>query len=92
MIRAAEIKITGRVQGVFFRAMTEKKARELQLKGFVRNRADGSVEILAQGRQDDIIKLIKWCESSPGFAKTDNAEVKWKEPIGNLKDFVIKYD
>ena len=53
--------IQGKVQGVFFRASTKEKARELGLRGFVRNRVDGTVEVVAEGHMAELQKLADWC-------------------------------
>lgn len=60
--------VEGRVQGVWFRESTRIKAEELNVKGWVKNRADGSVEIVAEGADEDIRKLIEWCHEGPPYA------------------------
>jgi acylphosphatase len=57
----AHVIISGRVQGVFFRAETQTAARNLSLTGWVRNRADGSVEALFEGPRDNVDRAIAWC-------------------------------
>ena len=66
------IRIFGRVQGVGFRAWTVRQALDLNLKGFVRNRRDGSVEILAEG--DQVSELFLRCQRGPTFARVDRVE------------------
>ena len=61
MLEAANIKVHGRVQGVWFRAGTKEKAEELGLTGWVVNRPDGTVEIHAQGEKLQLEKFIVWC-------------------------------
>lgn len=61
--------ISGRVQGVFFRAETRKQALRLNITGWVRNLADGRVEVLACGRPEDLDKLLVWLESGPPLAE-----------------------
>ena len=58
MIKKANVK--GRVQGVFYRASTREKALSLELNGYARNLADGSVEVLAQGEEDKVNELLQW--------------------------------
>jgi acylphosphatase len=70
------IKVTGRVQGVWFRDSTRKKALELELHGIVRNEADGSVYIEAEGQQDALDKLAAWCAVGPPAAEVEKVEVK----------------
>ncbi len=91
MIKRVEIQVFGRVQGVFFRDRTTKKARELNLTGWVKNESDGLVRIVAEGEEKNLKKLIKWSKRGPLFAKVDKIDVKWEEGKGEFKDFEIKY-
>lgn len=63
------IRIEGRVQGVAYRAWTEETARDLDLSGWVRNRADGSVEALFSGEDGAVSRMLARCESGPHGAK-----------------------
>lgn len=72
MLRA---NIFGRVQGVGFRASTVQQARLYHVTGWVRNAIDGSVEVLAQGKADDIDKLLSWLHKGPAAARVDQVEV-----------------
>lgn len=81
--------ISGRVQGVFFRSYTEKKAIELGLKGWVKNADSGDVEILAQGKESGLNQLIQWCKTGPEHAKVDNIKIKWQAVSGNFNGFSI---
>ena len=65
MIRRARIVVTGIVQGVFYRYSTKRKADELGLAGTVRNLPDGSVEIVCEGDEKEIERLIEWCRQGP---------------------------
>lgn len=87
----ARIFISGRVQGVFFRAGTQKKAEKFGVSGFVRNLQDGRVEILAEGEKENVLKLINWVKRGPLFAKVEKVEVKWEEYKGEFGEFEIKY-
>lgn len=62
MQKRVQITIKGRVQGVFFRAYTEKEAKALDLVGFVKNQADGSVFVDAQGELASLNTMIQWCQ------------------------------
>ena len=86
----AHIKIQGRVQGVFFRASTLDKATELGLKGWVRNNADGSVEVVAEGPKEKIEKLIAWSHEGPRHAVVNNVEVIWADCLDEYSDFTIE--
>ena len=74
MIR--RIRVIGRVQGVWFRGWTIDRARALGLSGWVRNRRDGSVEILASGEEAAIDALIARCRSGPPAARVDRVAVE----------------
>jgi acylphosphatase len=85
------IFVSGRVQRVFFRDSTRRKAKELGLLGWVRNLSDGRVEIVAEGEKDDLEKLVQWAKKGSFLARVDKIEIKWKEYKGEFKDFEIKY-
>jgi len=61
------IKVYGRVQGVGYRYFVEKHALQLGLSGWVRNRSDGSVEIMAEGSSEDLSVFLDWCKKGPLF-------------------------
>lgn len=73
--RAVHVIITGRVQGVWFRAWTEEMACGLNLDGWVRNRSDGSVEAVFAGAPDNVEKMIKACWQGPQLGKVQHVEV-----------------
>ncbi len=85
------LKVTGRVQGVGFRASTRRRARDLGLTGWVKNLVDGSVEAVAEGNEDDLKKLITWCKNGPRRARVDEVNVNWKDYEGEFKGFNIRY-
>ena len=82
--------VIGRVQGVFFRYETQKTASNLGLKGWVRNRMDGSVEVLAEGDQKKIEQLIGWCRQGPALAKVDDLQIDWQAPTGEYHGFKVE--
>ena len=75
MLVRKRLRITGRVQGVAFRASTVMTARALGLAGWVANRADGSVEAVAAGDEAGIAVFIRWCHQGPPAARVDHVEV-----------------
>jgi acylphosphatase len=85
------IQIYGIVQGVFFRSSTEEKASNLGLTGWVKNRRDGSVEILAEGNKDDLESLLAWCKKGSEGSKVDRIESSWEDYTGEFKSFYITY-
>jgi acylphosphatase len=89
MKKAVIIKVYGRVQGVGFRFYTHKKANELHICGFVRNRPDGSVYIEAEGEADQLEIFNLWCETGPSWARVSKLE-KQEVPLFHFDDFRIK--
>lgn len=89
MKKHVSIRISGLVQGVFFRASTEAKARELNIAGFVQNEKDGSVYVEAEGEQQALERFVEWCHRGPDRARVDNCEVVEAEPKG-YTDFTIR--
>jgi acylphosphatase len=83
--------IRGRVQGVFYRASAQEKATELKLTGWVRNRPDKTVEIVAEGEREDIDALIEWCYVGPQDAYVTGADVNWEPYTGEFREFSVKY-
>lgn len=89
MIRA-HILVIGRVQAVFFRKNTQKKAIEFHLTGWVRNLFSGKVEIMCEGEKEDIEKLLEWLKDGPRFAKVKDITVEYMEHKGDFDEFRIK--
>lgn len=85
----AHLKIYGQVQGVFFRRSAEIEAKKLSIVGWVKNRDDGSVEVMAQGEKENIDKFVKWCKRGPPFAEIEKVEVERKEGLDNFEEFSI---
>lgn len=70
------VRVTGRVQGVSFRAWTADRARALGARGWVRNRGDGSVEALIAGDRETVRALLRELESGPAVARVDAVDAK----------------
>lgn len=85
----ALIKITGRVQGVFFRARAQDQAKALGINGYAKNLPDGSVVIVAQGEKENVKELIAWCHKGPPKALVEKVEVSWESPRETFEDFFI---
>ncbi len=85
------IIVQGSVQGVFYRARTKEKALELELTGWVRNRIDGTVEIVAEGNKEDLERLVEWSRSGPKHAHVTNIDVSWQPFTDEFGDFTVKY-
>lgn len=90
-MKRLRIFVYGKVQGVFFRANTRKKAKRLGIKGWVRNRKDGSVEILAEGKKEKIKELIGWARSGPPAARVEKIEKNKEKIKKEFRDFKIRY-
>ena len=91
-MKRVRLTVTGRVQGVSYRAGTLNRARALGLAGYVRNRHDGTVEILAEGEVARVDEFIAWCRSGPTLARVDNVTVLAEEVVpGEHERFVIRY-
>ncbi len=89
MIKSVRINIYGKVQGVGFRYSALQKANEMGIYGFVKNRADGSVYIEADGETEILELFILWIRNGPTWSRVD--EVKVNEiPFNNYKCFVVK--
>jgi acylphosphatase len=71
-MQTIKIKVEGRVQGVFFRQSTQEKARDLGIKGTVKNCDDDSVEVVATGMKEQLDRLVEWCWEGPPKAKVIN--------------------
>ncbi|MBI3026572.1 acylphosphatase [Candidatus Woesearchaeota archaeon] len=84
------ITVSGRVQGVFFRANIREKAAELGLKGYTKNLNDGNVEVVAEGNEEKIKELIEFIKKGPGIAKVKDIKIKNKEPE-NFKSFEVRH-
>jgi len=106
MAKRIELKIYGEVQGVFFRAQAKKIADELGLTGYVENKSDNTVKIIAEGGEKELKNLIERCynfKSSESETKNcsrrdtipsaviEKINVEWKEARGEFEGFEIKY-
>ena len=74
-MREVHIKISGEVQGVFFRVNTERCADDNNVKGWVRNCSDGSVEAVLQGLAEKVDNVINWCKVGPDQANVDDIKI-----------------
>lgn len=82
--------VSGRVQGVFFRAATCEEAARLGLKGWVRNLRDGRVEVLACGEDSALEPFQQWLRDGPDMARVEHVEVR-EEPVpDSLTDFEVR--
>ena len=90
MVRA-HIVVRGLVQGVFFRATTRERARQLGVKGWVRNLPDGSVEAVFEGTKGAVEELIRWCHRGSLGARVEGVDVEWQDYRAEFDHFDILY-
>ena len=83
------VVVSGRVQGVAFRASTRAEARRHGVEGWVRNRADGRVEAVFEGAAEGVATLVDWCRAGPRFARVEGVEVREETPEG-LAGFEVR--
>ena len=83
--------ISGRVQGVFFRAYTMETAAALKLNGWVRNLHDGSVEAVFEGEDANVQKMLEWCKKGPPHATVKKVDAAEEPYTGEFRDFRITY-
>lgn len=83
--------VHGRVQGVNFRAHTLRRATELGLVGHVRNCADGTVEVVAEGETSRLRKLLSWLHVGPRFGHVTRVETRWQTPRRDSDHFEVRY-
>jgi len=87
----AHLIIEGRVQGVWFRDSTRNEATRLNLTGWVKNRFDGSVEVVAEGSQEKAKKLIEWCHHGPPGARVTMVHEIKEDCTGEFDSFRITF-
>jgi len=89
-MKRAHVFISGRVQGVWFRASTRDKAEELSLNGWVRNLPDGRVEAVFEGDDKAVDEMVEWCHYGPPMARVDTVDIEYEKPQGE-RAFRIVY-
>lgn len=83
-MKRVRVVVSGRVQGVFFRAACAVRARDLGLGGFVRNLPDGRVEAAFEGADEDVDAMVTWCRGGPELARVGAVEVAEETPMGDV--------
>jgi len=82
-MRRVHVLVTGRVQGVFFRASCAREARAHGVAGWVRNASDGRVEAVFEGSDAAVEAMVEWCRTGPAHARVDAIEVEREAPAGD---------
>jgi len=85
------MKVSGKVQGVWFRASTREEALKLGLSGSVWNNPDGSVGIIAEGEEEQLQKFLAWCRRGPSQARVTDLACDWQESRREFEGFTIAY-
>jgi len=85
-------QVKGLVQGVFFRASTQEKAQQLGLTGWVKNLPDGRVEVLANGKEEDLKEFYIWLQQGPPMANVSDVEMTEGTPDEIFRQFEVRYD
>ena len=88
-MESVTLRIYGQVQGVFFRRSAKEAADGLGVKGWVKNRRDGTVEIEAVGDKKSLEKFVNWCKKGPPLSRVEKVEVDWFKEGRDFDEFEI---
>lgn len=91
MKKRAHVYVSGRVQGVFFRATTREEAGKREVTGWVKNLPDGRVEAVFEGEEEKVQEMVDFCHRGSRVAQVDDVEVEWEDYRGEFSDFGIRY-
>lgn len=87
----ARAVISGKVQGVYFRAETQRAAIDRNVKGWVKNRPDGKVEALFEGDEAAVNSILEWCWQGSRFSRVAQVGIEWENFTGDFDRFEITY-
>ena len=90
-MNAIRVTISGNVQGVGFRDFTRRTAQSLGVRGWVRNRGDGAVEVLVEGEDGQLDQLLDALGDGPSSARVEGVEVEEIEPTGEFEGFAVRH-
>ncbi len=88
MVRVGLV-VSGRVQGVFYRATALETAQRLGLTGWVRNLPGGGVEAVAEGPREAVEEFVEWCRQGPPAARVEDVDTRWTESTGEFSTFRV---
>ena len=91
MRKQIHVLVSGRVQGVGFRWSTLDVAHQLHVQGWVRNRTDGRVEVVAEAEEKILEQFIAFLWQGPRYAKVKNVEIEWSDATGEFTKFQLKH-
>jgi acylphosphatase len=87
-----QVRISGRVQGVWYRASTKQKAEELKLTGWVKNNPDGCVEAVFEGEEGAVNAMVAWCRVGPPHAQVTDVKVAQRKALGGFTGFEVVHE
>ncbi len=90
-MKRIHVHISGKVQGVFFRAEIQRASIDFKITGWVRNMDDGRVEAVFEGEKTDVDKMLEWCKVGPPSARVENVTATEEHYTGSFYDFNIKH-
>lgn len=90
-MQRVHLVISGDVQGVGFRSWVVRQAQNLQLTGWVKNREDGSVEVIAEGLPENLDEFVKHCRQGPDVAWIERMDITRRDATGEFVSFEIVY-
>jgi len=76
---------------VLYRDSARRRAKKLELVGYVMNQSDGTVEVIAEGEKEKLEEFINWCYNGPILAKVEKINIDWKKATDQFDNFKIKY-
>ncbi len=83
------VRVSGQVQGVFFRHTARLHAEKLGLTGWARNEDDGALCVVAEGEASALEKFLEWCRTGPPLARVDHVQITWERATGEFRRFEI---
>jgi acylphosphatase len=87
----AHVFVSGKVQGVYYRANTRETARDKGVEGWVRNLDDGRVEAVFEGEKGTVEAMVEWCHEGSPRAEVENVEVNWEDATDEFGGFEVRY-
>ena len=91
MNKRLTLTITGMVQGMGYRYASQKEAKKRGFLGYVTNLDDGSVEMVVEGKEQDLKDFVSWCYNGVGPAVVHQVDQSWRSATGEFPDFMIKF-
>jgi acylphosphatase len=88
-MKRVHLIVRGRITGVFFRVAAQREAKRLGITGWVKNRTDGKVELLAEGEEEGIREMVLWAQHGTSAARVDDVDVRWRGYTGEFSEFQI---